>query len=172
MTELRAFLKEKLPEYMIPSAFVWLTDLPLTAAGKVDRRALPEPGVLRPQLTTSYVAPEGETEELIATLWREVLQVETVGVHDNFFDLGGDSFGVYELYSQLCELLGCQLSILDLFKYPTVKALAGHIKTLGEKQPVRQSLEETEKRAWKHQQANSRRQQLTMEHAAKANVQK
>jgi amino acid adenylation domain-containing protein len=172
VTELRAFLKEKLPEYMIPSAFVWLTDLPLTAAGKVDRRALPEPGVLRPQLTTSYVAPQGETEELIAALWREVLQVETVGVHDNFFDLGGDSFGVYELYSKLGELLGGQLSILDLFKYPTVKALTGHIKTLGEKQPVRQSLEETEKRAWKHQQANSRREQLTMERAAKANLQK
>lgn len=172
VTELRAFLKEKLPEYMIPSAFVWLTYLPLTAAGKVDRRALPEPGVLRPQLTTSYVAPEGETEELIAALWREVLQVETVGVHDNFFDLGGDSFGVYDLYSKLCELLDCKLSILDLFKYPTVKALAGHIKTLGEKQPVKQSQEETEKRARKHEQANSRRQQLMMERAAKANVQK
>lgn len=171
VTELRAFLKEKLPEYMIPSAFVRLTDLPLTAAGKVDRRALPEPDVVRPQLTTSYVAPQGETEELIAALWREVLQVETVGVHDNFFDLGGNSFGVYELYSKLCELLDCQLSILDLFKYPTVKALAGHIQTLGEKQPVRQSLEETEKRAWKHQQANSRRQQMAKERAAKANVQ-
>lgn len=172
VTELRDFLKEKLPEYMIPSAFVWLTNLPLTAAGKVDRRALPEPGVLRPQLTTSYVAPQGETEELIAALWREVLQVENVGVHDNFFDLGGDSFGVYEVYNKLGELLSCQLSILDLFKYPTVKALTGHIKTLGEKQPVRQSLEETEKRAWKQQQANSRRQQMAMERAAKANVQK
>jgi acyl carrier protein len=156
---------------MIPSAFVWLTDLPLTAAGKVDRRALPEPGVLRPQLTTSYVAPQGETEELIAGLWREVLQVETVGVHDNFFDLGGDSFGVYDVYSKLCELLECRLSILDLFKYPTVNALAGHIKTLGEKQPVKQSPEESEKRAWKHQQANSRRQQMAKERAAKANVQ-
>lgn len=172
VTELRAFLKEKLPEYMIPSAFVWLTSLPLTAAGKVDRRALPEPGALRPQLTTNYVAPQGETEELIAGLWREVLQVETVGVHDNFFDLGGDSFGVYDVYSKLCELLDCQLSILDLFKYPTVNALAGHIKTLGEKQPVKQSVEETEKRAWKQQQANSRRRQLTMDRAAKANVQK
>ena len=172
VTELRAFLKEKLPEYMIPSAFVWLANLPLTAAGKVDRRALPEPGALRPQLTTSYVAPQGETEELIAALWREVLQVETVGVHDNFFDLGGDSFSVYDVYSKLCELLGCELSILDLFKYPTVNALAGHIKTLGEKQPVRQSQKETEKRAWKQQQANSRRQQMAMERAAKANVQK
>jgi acyl carrier protein len=171
VTELRAFLKEKLPEYMIPSAFVRLTDLPLTAAGKVDRRALPEPDVVRPRLTTSYVAPQGETEELIAALWREVLQVETVGVHDNFFDLGGNSFGVYELYSKLCELLDCQLSILDLFKYPTVKALTGHIQTLGEKQPVRQSLEETEKRTWKHQQANSRREQMAKERAAKANVQ-
>ena len=171
VTELRAFLKEKLPEYMIPSAFVWLTSLPLTAAGKVDRRALPEPGVLRPQLTANYVAPQGETEELIASLWREVLQVETVGVHDNFFDLGGNSFGVYDVYSKLCELLGCQLSILDLFKYPTVSALAGHIKTLGEKQPVSQSPEETEKRAWKQQQANSRRQQMAMERAAKASVQ-
>jgi amino acid adenylation domain-containing protein len=172
VTELRAFLKEKLPEYMIPSAFVWLTHLPLTAAGKVDRRALPEPGVLRPQLTTSYVAPQGETEELIAGLWREVLQVETVGVHDNFFDLGGDSFGVYEVYSKVCELLGCQLSILDLFKYPTIKSLTDYIETLGEEQPVKESLDETENRAWKQQQANSRRQQLATEHAAKANVQK
>jgi amino acid adenylation domain-containing protein len=172
VTELRDFLKEKLPEYMIPSAFVRLTDLPLTAAGKVDRRALPEPGVLRPQLTTSYVAPQGETEELIAALWRELLQVETVGVHDNFFDLGGDSFGVYEVYSKLCELQGGELSILDLFKYPTVKALADYINTLGENQPATQSVEETEERAWKQQQANSRRQQLAKEHTAKANVQK
>ena len=95
-----------------------------------------------------------------------------MGVHDNFFDLGGDSFGVYEVYSKLGELLSCQLSILDLFKYPTVNALAGHIKTLGEEQPVRQSQEETEKRAWKQQQANSRRQQMAMDRAAKANVQK
>jgi acyl carrier protein len=97
------------------------------------------------------------------------LQVETVGVHDNFFDLGGDSFGVYEVYSKLCDLLGCELSILDLFKYPTVNALADHIKALGEKQPVTQSLEETEERAWKHQQANSRREQMAKERAAKAN---
>ena len=172
VTELRAFLKEKLPEYMIPSAVVWLTYLPLTAAGKVDRRALPEPGVLRPQLNTSYVAPQGETEDLIAGLWREVLQVETVGVHDNFFDLGGDSFGVYEVYSKLCESLDRQLSILDLFKYPTVRALTDYIETLGEEQPVEQPFDETEERARKQQQVNSRRQQLATEHAAKANVQK
>jgi hypothetical protein len=95
-----------------------------------------------------------------------------VGVHDNFFDLGGDSFGVYEVYSKLCELQRGELSILDLFKYPTVKALADYINTLGENQPATQSVEETEERAWKQQQANSRRQQLAMEHTAKANVQK
>jgi amino acid adenylation domain-containing protein len=166
-SDLRDFLKEKLPEYMIPSAFVWLDALPLTVGGKVDRRALPAPGVLRPQLATAYVAPQGDVEEIIAGLWREVLQVERVGIHDNFFDLGGDSFGVYEVFSKLHKALASDLSILDLFKYPTVSALAHHLKSLGQGQRTVPSSEETKERARKRSQANSRRRQLTKDKVTK-----
>jgi amino acid adenylation domain-containing protein len=130
--ELRDFLKLGLPEYMIPSAFVYLDALPLTVAGKVDRRALPAPDTQHPSLAAAYVAPHGEVEAIIADVWREVLGVERVGANDNFFDLGGDSFGVYEVFNKLRVALGGrELSILDLFTHPTVTTLAAHIEGLG-----------------------------------------
>ncbi len=89
--QLRSFLKQKLPDYMVPSAFVILDALPLTPNGKVDRRSLPKPDTARHELATDLVAPRTESEEILAKIWRKVLHLEQVGIHDNFFELGGDS---------------------------------------------------------------------------------
>ncbi|HTC94926.1 MAG TPA: amino acid adenylation domain-containing protein, partial [Terriglobales bacterium] len=125
--DIRNYLKEKLPEYMVPAAFVFLEKLPLTPNGKVDRKALPSPDAARPDLETQYIAPGNDAEKTIATIWQEALQVEKVGLHDNFFDLGGDSLLVTQVYGRLRNMFEGKLSIIDLFKYPTVSALAKYV---------------------------------------------
>src|SRR6185295_16179980 len=85
ISEIRRYMGEKLPEYMIPAVFVEIDEMPLTANGKVDRRALPAPTGLRPYMEKDYVAPRTPIEEMVASIWAEVLQVERVGIHDNFF---------------------------------------------------------------------------------------
>ena len=103
---LRAALAATLPDSMVPSRFVWLPALPLTANGKVDRRALPAPEAARADDTTAYVAPRTPTEELIAGVWAEVLHVERVGVADNFFHLGGHSLLAAQMMARLRSALG------------------------------------------------------------------
>ncbi|MBD2498497.1 non-ribosomal peptide synthetase [Nostoc sp. FACHB-280] len=120
--ELRNFLKTKLPEYMIPSAFVILESLPLTPNGKVDRRALPEPN-LESTLLEKYVAPATPTEEILAQIWAQVLRVEQVGIHDNFFELGGDSILSIQIIARANQL-GITLSPKHLFMYQTISDLA------------------------------------------------
>ena len=88
-SELRRYLQEQVPEYMVPHAFVLLDTLPLTPNGKVDRHALPAPDTTRPDLDKAYVAPRTPVEQLLAEIWRHVLGLEQVGIHDNFFELGG-----------------------------------------------------------------------------------
>ena len=122
--ELRSHLQGVLPEYMLPAAFVTLDELPLTPNGKVDRRALPAPEGLRPQLAAAYVAPQTETERVISAIWQDVLQIEKVGVYDNFFDLGGHSLLMVRVNRRLREELDREVSMIDLFRYPTVSALA------------------------------------------------
>ncbi len=122
--DLLAFLREKLPEAMIPAAFVPLPALPLTANGKLDVKALPVPEQLRPELAHAYVAPRGDLERIIAEVWRGALQVEKVGIHDNFFDLGGHSLLMTRVHARLKEVLPADLSLIDLFRYPTISSLA------------------------------------------------
>jgi len=127
--DLRAYLRAKLPEPMVPSIFVALAELPLNANGKVDRRALPAPGGERPQLADSYAAPGNDIEERLVGLWQEVLRLDRVGVRDNFFDLGGDSLLLLQAHGRLEVLLGREVPLLDLFEYPTIGALA--VRLLG-----------------------------------------
>ena len=127
VSELRQFLRSKLPEYMIPSAFVMLESLPLNSHGKVDRDALPSPDGLRPDLATSFVVPHTEAERSIATVWQEVLRLERVGVHDNFFDLGGHSLLMIQVHNRLRETFKFDVSMLELFEYPSISTLAGHL---------------------------------------------
>jgi hypothetical protein len=125
--ELRRFLQDRLPEYMVPSAFVVLDALPLTLNGKVDRNALPATDGSRPQLEHSYVAPRTKMQRMVSATWRDVLRLERVGVHDNFFDLGGHSLLIIRLQSRLEETLQKPVSIVDLFRFPTVAAFAEHL---------------------------------------------
>jgi hypothetical protein len=136
-------LQDKLPEYMIPSAFVFLESLPLDPHGKVDWRRLPPPEGFRPELEMSYVAPATEIEHIIASIWREELQVEKVGIYDNFFDLGGHSLLMARVHQKLQMALARDLSIIELFKYPTVNSLAEHLSSQG---PTPSSLPQPEDR--------------------------
>ncbi len=141
VSALRGFLKEKLPDCMIPSAFVFLHSLPLTPSGKIDRKALPAPNPSRPELESVFVAPHTHTEEVVARLWAEILKLEEVGIDDNFFELGGHSLLATQVISRLREAFGIELPLRSLFESPTVADLAERIETLlwaGEKhQPAR-----------------------------------
>ncbi|MDZ8261463.1 non-ribosomal peptide synthetase [Nostoc sp. ChiQUE01b] len=128
VNELRGFLKEKLPEYMLPSAFVMLDTLPLTPNGKVDRRALRAPENLRPELTAPFQAPQSDIEKIIAQAWQEVLHLEKVGINDNFFDLGGHSLLIVELNHKLKKDLSKDISIVEIFQNPTINLLAEYLK--------------------------------------------
>jgi acyl carrier protein len=123
-SELQDFLLGRLPEYMVPPAWVVLEKLPVTPNGKVDRRALPEPESARPDLASSYVAPRDEVEQAIAEIWQEVLQIEKVGVHDKFFHLGGHSMLLVRVHARLRERFAQELSMMDLFRYPDISSLA------------------------------------------------
>ena len=122
--QLRTFLKQKLPDYMVPSAFVLMDTLPLTPSGKVDRRALPAPNRARPDLTEAFVAPCTLVEEQLAEIWAAVLGIEPVGIHDNFFELGGHSLLTAQMLSQVQKTFQVELPLLSLFKAPTVAELA------------------------------------------------
>ncbi|WP_460091207.1 non-ribosomal peptide synthase/polyketide synthase [Pseudomonas sp. S2_E02] len=119
---LRAFILEQLPEYMVPGAFVALDVLPLSPNGKIDRQALPAPG-LDAVLSRHYEAPEGEVETVLARVWAEVLNVEQVGRHDNFFELGGHSLLAIRLVN-LLQRAGQQVTLAELFQRPSVESLA------------------------------------------------
>ncbi len=121
--ELRAYLKEKLPHYMIPAAFVFLEALPLMPNGKINRRALPAPDLTRPQLETTFVAPRNHAEEVLAKIWTQVLGIDKVGIHDNFFDLGGASIQSLQIITQAGED-GLQLTPELLFEHQTIAELA------------------------------------------------
>ncbi|TVP65178.1 MAG: amino acid adenylation domain-containing protein, partial [Nodularia sp. (in: Bacteria)] len=127
LNEIRHLLKEKLPEYMMPAAFVVLEELPLSPNGKVDRRALPAPDNLRPELANNYQPPQSEVEKSIARVWKQVLNLEKVGIHDNFFDLGGHSLLVVQVNNKLREILHRDLSVVEIFQNPTIKSLAEHL---------------------------------------------
>ena len=128
--ELRRVLKEKLPEHMVPSAFVILDILPLTPSGKVDRRALPAPDTARRELDTEFIPPRTPVEEVVAGVWKRILDVEQVGVHDNFFELGGHSLSAAEVVFRLRELFRMELPLQALFQEPTVDGLVGAIAQL------------------------------------------
>jgi amino acid adenylation domain-containing protein/FkbM family methyltransferase len=126
--ELRAFLRERLPEYMVPSLYERLDALPLTSNGKLDRRALPEPEQKRGQLETGYVASHTPVEEILCDIWSAVLHVERVGVHDNFFDLGGHSLLATQVVSRMRTAFSVEIALRCLFETPTVAGLARRVE--------------------------------------------
>jgi amino acid adenylation domain-containing protein/non-ribosomal peptide synthase protein (TIGR01720 family) len=128
VSELRAHLQERLPDYMVPSAFVSLAELPLTSNGKVDKRALPAPDAARPELGDDFVAPRTPAEETLCSIWAEVLGVERVGVGDNFFELGGDSILSIQVVARAAQA-GLRLTPRQLFQHQSVAALAAAVGT-------------------------------------------
>ena len=126
--QLAAFLKERLPAYMLPSAFVVLDRLPLTPNGKVDYHALPAPEGLRPETAGGLIAPRTRTERLLAEVWEEVLGVGRVGVNDNFFDCGGHSLRALRVLSRAQQLFKVELQLAEVFATPTVAGLAALVE--------------------------------------------
>jgi acyl transferase domain-containing protein/acyl carrier protein len=134
---LRAAARRELPDYMVPSAFVALEALPLNANGKVDRASLPGPPSAAPD-AEALVLPRNATEGAIAAAWREVLHLDTVGIHDNFFDLGGHSLGLLRLHRRLkASLPDVPLKVVDLFRYPTIASLAAEMAPTADTRPSR-----------------------------------
>jgi amino acid adenylation domain-containing protein len=126
-SDLLPFLKARLPDYMIPSVFVMLGALPMTPSGKVDRKALPAPNGRRPELQGGYVPPRSEMERNIAAIWREALGVDRIGMNDSFFDLGGHSLLIVQVHNRLKDTYTRSISVIDMFKYPTISSLAEYL---------------------------------------------
>jgi amino acid adenylation domain-containing protein len=126
--ELRGYLKERLPDYMIPSAFVFLEAMPLTPNNKVDHRALPAPEQTRPELEVEFMASRTPVEEALASLWTYILGVEQIGINDNFFELGGHSLLATQVISRVRETFKIELPLRKMFESPTISELAEHIE--------------------------------------------
>jgi len=127
VAEIRNHLKDRLPDYMVPSAFEMMERLPLTPNGKVDRKALPAPASIRAASETAFVPAQNQVEKRVAAIWQKLLRVERVGLNDNFFDLGGHSLLAVQAQAQLSEEFHTDVSILKLFQYPTISSLAKFI---------------------------------------------
>ncbi|NEP12787.1 MAG: amino acid adenylation domain-containing protein [Symploca sp. SIO2C1] len=128
--QLREYLEEQLPEYLLPSSYMVLPQLPLTPNGKIDRKVLPAPD-LASSLSTEFVAPENLTQKALAEIWSEVLGIKQVGIHDNFFELGGHSLMATQVVSRLRDTFNVELPLSKLFEIPTVAQLSLQIENIG-----------------------------------------
>lgn len=124
--DIRQSLQRVLPEYMMPSAFVWLDNFPKTSSGKVDKKSLPKPEMQRPELSSLYRAPATEIEKRIADLWSGLLQINGIGIEDNFFELGGNSLLAVKTVVDLKQLYHFDLPVTKLYQYPTIKGIANY----------------------------------------------
>jgi hypothetical protein len=139
---LRRFMRERLPEYMVPSTFEFLEELPLLPNGKVNRKALPVPDQIATESEVAYVPPATELEKTLASIWSGVLNREQIGIHDNFFDLGGHSFLAIKAHHELVQQLKQEIPLLRMFEYPTVHTLAKFVGENSYSQTI--SVEQTE----------------------------
>jgi amino acid adenylation domain-containing protein len=159
VTELQRLLKEKLPDYMVPSAFVMLEALPLLPNGKVNYQALPIPDQARPELESVYQPPQTEIEQTIANIWQEVLHVDELGIHDNFFELGGHSLLLVQVHSKIQQTFQRDFSLVEMFQYPTISHLAKYLTQDSIEQTSLQNSQRTESRTASIQRRKQIRQQ-------------
>ena len=155
---LRQYLQEKLPNYMVPQAFVILDAFPRLPNGKVNRQALHAPEGIPAQL--DYVPPQNKVERAIAQVWQEVLRIDKIGIDSNFFDLGGHSLSLIQVQSRLCKMFKRDLSIVELFNFPTVNVLA---KYFSQEQSEQHDFEKIHLLAKKQQEAMNRQEQFMKE---------
>ena len=174
ISEIRAYVKEKLPGYLVPSSFVQLEGgLPLTSSGKVARRALSTLDKYRPELEVASIAPQTGLERAIAAIWRDILRVEHVGIHDNFFDLGGHSLLLMRVQSDLLTVMEKEITLIDLFRFPTVSSLARYVTLQQEEARSFQSTYDRvatrrtavqQRMQWRQQQAQAKKGQQDLQH--------
>jgi amino acid adenylation domain-containing protein len=124
VSEIRRFLKDRIPDYMIPSSFIFLDSFPITPNGKIDRKALPEPNKARPLLDVQFIEPTGAIEEVLASIWRDVLEIDEIGTQDNFFDIGGNSLTAMQVVAQVENQFQISLSLQRFFECPTIASFA------------------------------------------------
>ena len=163
--ELREHLRKRLPEYMIPQYFVILKEFPLLPNGKIDRRGLPTPHLGR-QTDTGFTAPQSEVEKIIAYIWKDLLKIESVGIHDNFFELGGHSMLLVKMIAKLRDSFQKEIPIVELFRYPTISALARFITGKEEK---KDQFESTKELVQKQKAFLKRRKQLAQAKGGRGN---
>jgi hypothetical protein len=142
--ELRGYLSERLPFYMVPNLFVFTESLPLTASGKIDRKNLPEPETTRPRLGQAYVGASSSAEKRLVGLWQQVLGFELIGIDDNFFDLGGNSLLAARLAEQIRQAFRVDMPVLKIFEFPRIRLLARY---LGQGESAQPSLDDAARRA-------------------------
>ena len=157
-SKLRSFLANQLPEYMVPAAYVFSESMPFSPNGKLDRKALPAPEA-DAYPTRSYEAPSNDTEVKTAAIWQEVLGLAKVGRDDNFFDLGGDSLRLMRVSLRLQQVFSKPVTVMDLFRYTTVRAIAQHLASDADSQLSEELLVDTGLR----RDAMRRRRQLRQE---------
>ncbi|MEG4345419.1 amino acid adenylation domain-containing protein [Microcoleus sp. A003_D6] len=127
IADLRPYLQGQLPDYMVPAIFMTVEAMPKTPSGKIDRRALPAPDSQRQELSQSYAAPQSELERLLAGVWSKLLKLDRVGIHDNFFEIGGNSLMTLQVAVQVRDLLATDLPVVKLFQHPTIAQLANYL---------------------------------------------
>ena len=129
VSEIRAHLKNKLPDYMLPSLFIFVDAMALTSNGKLDRRSLPAPYQIRPESPTPYAAPRTPQGETLADIWAQLLHVDRIGIDDNFFELGGDSLMIFQLISRIHEVFSIRLPMRTLLEKSTIAEQAELLKS-------------------------------------------
>ena len=152
--QLRSFLQHRSPDYMVPSAFVFLASLPLTPNGKVDRNQLPAPSRERPQLEQAYIAPQNDLQRSLAKIWMTLLAIEKVGVDDNFFDLGGTSILSLKVAAEIQQQLAIEIPVVKLFQHPTIAGFAQYLEPETDRQ---KSPDKIQSRAQQQRAAQARR---------------
>ncbi|MEG4939659.1 amino acid adenylation domain-containing protein [Microcoleus sp. F4-D5] len=158
IADLRRYLQGQLPDYMVPAVFVNVEAMPKTPSGKIDRRALPAPDSQRQEQSQSYAAPQSELELLLAGVWSKLLKIDRVGIHDNFFEIGGNSLMTLQVAVQVRTLLGKDLPVVKLFQHPTIAQLANY---LNEGKSASQSNNKFQDRADRQKAAFKRQKQST-----------
>jgi amino acid adenylation domain-containing protein len=137
---LKQFLKNKLPDQMVPLAYVLLDTLPLTANGKIDRKALPAPeNALKRSNPTAYIEPKTKLELALTKIIKEILSIDRVGIYHNFFDLGANSIQIVQIYNQVLQTVASNLTLVEMFEYPTINALANHLTQNKEQSAIKTS---------------------------------